>query len=816
MEENKLNNSTKIKLNRNTNFIKKIIFTLSLYIFILIQSLSNTITMINCFKDKNEEKKGSEDVLNINQKKLNIVRKKYDRFYVMIYIPGDDYNIKKAQYQYESLISRVSEKPIRFFTMNYLENKEYVRGLNIKYLPQIILFDKSIPEKMIYIDQRLQYNHLLRFSDKVRGIFDPVMITDYFQVNDGLKKSKKMLILFNPKIDELKDDENNEGLFAFFMRYSVIAGYDYFHLCKDNSFFNKLITERIDKNIKFSEDTFHFLTGFIKNDTTKILFNEPLLKNNEYAQEFIREFNHFSLNIKDFMNSKFKESTFLDLILFKKSNIYGSFGETELNTIENFGKPTAIIVCEKDTLNKDKDFHKEMYKWAKKNENEILKENSNPIKFYFSTKDNLSIVNLLRNLNINSEPPFILMIEKSNIENKFYNKYVRKDLKLNIDEIEKFVNEYKENKLPLFFVSEDIPSNFTEKIELISQNVTNMETDLDMDLEFNSKLNETKIKMDKILANISSQINNDTKQRFSTDNNTYEDTKANDIKDVKADNKTEIIANNFTNDFLNDKYYNKGENVYKIVGKNFEEFLYDNLNKTVVVFGCSSPMYFCDLIFIRIKLISRIFSKHLDKITFCITDPNKNEYIIKKPNLNSDKEKPEDYHHYIFDIVYPILISFDPIDNNVANNNNYSQKNELLIKKVNSVKNFEKELYSNHIIEFILNRLNIKKEEADLEMDYLLHKDFDRIFGYTTEYDFDDEEIVKIKNQRKIDVLIQNMKSFNDFDEETVKAMFKKDPSLIDKYYNIISEKFDNTKYDPNNPEKSAMDAIAEHGKQEL
>ena len=102
-------------------------------------------------------------------------------------------------------------------------------------------------------------------------------------------------------------------------------------------------------------------------------------------------------------------------------------------------------------------------------------------------------------------------------------------------------------------------------------------------------------------------------------------------------------------------------------------------------------------------------------------------------------------------------------------------------------------------------------EEADLEMDYLMQKDFKRKSGYTDEYDFDDEKIKKIKQEKKIDILVENMKGLVDMDEESIRKMFEKDPSLIKKFSGIISGNFD-----PSDPEQSAEEAIAKREKEEL
>merc|ERR1712032_361109 len=167
--------------------------------------------------------------------------------------------------------------------------------------------------------------------------------------------------------------------------------------------------------------------GNIKNDTTKIFFGEEPIDKMRIHTEFIREFNHFSLNIDEFMITKKKEQKFFDIVLNKKFNLYSSLGDSEFNSIVNHGKPTAIIVCEKNTMNKDKEFHKNMYNFAKKYDGEI--------KFYFSTDENITIVSLMQTFNYNSQPPYIFLIEKSNSNGKNFNKYFRNNIKLEVEEI---------------------------------------------------------------------------------------------------------------------------------------------------------------------------------------------------------------------------------------------------------------------------------------------------------------------------------------------------------------------------------------------
>lgn len=770
---------------KNKNFLKKLIFTLGFYFLITLK----TFTCYYKIEDKMENIK-EDEVLKIDAIKLKRIERKIDQFYILFYFPNNEYLLRLKEYTEEAVHARLNDKMIRFFKMNYLDNRDIVRKLNIKNLPALVLFDRTIPEKKILIDQRLEYKNMVRFSEKANGSFQPVMINDRSQVNDSYKKNKKMLILLNPKISQFKQNGDYDHLLEIFMRYSVIAGYDYFHLCDENFFFDELVTPK-DKNAKFSEDTFHFLAGFIKNDTTKILFDEPKI-DTENPDIFTREFNHFSLNIKEFMEEEKKEQKFLDIILFKKSNIYSSLGESDLNTLVTHGKPTVIIVCDKITLNKDREFHKNMYNFAKKYDNDI--------KFYFSTNENLTILNLLKVFNFDAEPPFVFLIEKSDTQIKHYNKFVKTNLNLEVEEIEKFVNDYKEKKLPLYFVSDVIPTKNTEKTEIISQNVTDM-----------NELNETRKFVEKIYSNLTKEKTNMTVEELEYFQKQKMKNKTENYTKYETENKREeeIIPNNFTDVELNKKYYNKGENIYKIVGKNFAEFLYDTRDKVVAVFGRSSPMYYCDLTLKRLKLISRIFSKHLNKIIFCMTDPNKNEYIVKKPNTRKDLERPEDYQHYIFDIIYPAFITFDAIESD-------GERNEILIKKLNSVKNFEKEFYSDNIIEFLLMRLNMTEKEADLEMDYLKQKDFSREPGYTDDYDFDDERIEKIKYQMKIDNLIESLKNLVDVDEESLKLLFQQDPSQVKKFSDMVYGEFDPEKYDPSNPNKSAQDAIAEKEKQEL
>ena len=782
------------------NIFKKLIYTLSLYILITLKTFScqNPDSSGTIYEDINDRQ---QEVLKIDEKKLKTIQRKVTRFYLMVYIPNSEYLHKLAYYQEEALNARLNNKLIRFFKMNYLENRSFVRKLNLKNLPALILFDKNLKEKRIIIDERLEMKNLVRFSEKADGKFQPVMIRERYQVNDPLKKNKKMLILLHPKANELQEEEDFENLLGMFMRYSVIAGYDYFHLCNETYFFDELVTPK-DKNAKFGEDTFHFLAGFIKNDTTKILFDEKQIDQKNEADEFIREFNYFNLNIEEFKDVEKKEQKFLDLILNKKSNVYSSLGESDFNTLITHGKPTVIIVCDKKTMNKDKEFHKKMYNFAQKYDNEI--------KFYFSTDENVSIINLLSNFNFNHPVPFMFLLEKSDSGFKYYNKYVKKDLKLEIEEIQKFVDDYKAKKLPLFFVSEDIPTKKTENLEIISQNVTEMK-------------NLTKVQKlaEKMYHNLTITKTNMTDEKFEEHLkkvNLEENYRIGNLTEIEKKNEkieaerkaAEIFANNFTDVELNKKYYNKGENIYKIVGKNFEEFLYDTRDKIVAVFGCSSPMYFCDLVHVRIKLISRIFSKYLNKIVFVITDPNKNEFIVKKPNTDKNLDRPQDYNHYIADIVYPVFVTLDAVASKDGD------RNELLNKKLDSVNNFEQEFTSENIIEYLLQRLNLTKEEADLEMDYLEQKDFSRKTGYTDEYDFDDERIEKVKKARQIDVLIEQVRYLVDFGEDQLKSMFETDPTMIKQFQDMVDGNFDPKKMDVENPEKMEEEILAQKGSEEL
>jgi len=192
-----------------------------------------------------------------------------------------------------------------------------------------------------------------------------------------------------------------------------------------------------------------------------------------------------------------------------------------------------------------------------------------------------------------------------------------------------------------------------------------------------------------------------------------------------------------TNEEMNKKFYNNGKNIYMIEGRNFENFLKENLDKTVVFIACSSPMINCDAGLEKYRFITQSFSKFQDKIIFAQTDPNFNEYVIRKisESNNSRIENLDDFHIFTFDPLYPQVWIFPAIfkDENSSLNLN---SNSLAIQKVQKGIDFNEAFDTLKLLRFVANNAQIPIDEIEIDQDYIKH-DFDGTIQFTSDYDAD-------------------------------------------------------------------------------
>lgn len=611
----------------------------------------------------------SRYVIELDEKKFYKAQKKVDYFF--LYINHEKCNICEeidSEYGDIAMKSRIQSLKIRFFEMKYLKNIDFFKSWDIRTLPQIYFFDNKRKIKHL-IPLEYERKNYQRFFKKMTGKMEPADMDKPENLNNIHSSKINMILLFNKNRDEAYNLYQKQ--FVQFMRTSVLTNYDNFFFSNQKIFFDNFVS-KTNTNLKFDEEHFYFLTGPIKNKTIKYLHDEEIVTNKKLKKDdFNVEFNFFRINIRDFSNMENQGSHLKSLFLKNKFNKYSSLTEQEFNDLTYFGKPTLIIFGSRETIKFEKEFHQQVY--------QIADKYSDSLRFLYSSYEDSATEYFYRILNFKySDLPTFCIIEKANPKKNDFLKYKRDHVEMTIESLEKFILDYKEKKLKLYFVSQ---------------------SKVDINEEFLRELNST-------------------------------------------------LNNTPTNHELNKKYVNLGNNIYRIYGYHFEEFLVDNLNRTVVILGCSQPMVFCDLALKKIYQIIKTFENHFDKIVFAETDPNYNEYVVRKIEEEKEIDEFNDYLNFVFGPLYPQLYIFPAIDD-VENRRKNSTIKQLVLEKISQTFQYKGKYNFLDLIRFLGKNAKITPDTVNIDNDYLAYINVDDNIEFTADFDEEISEAIVKKELEK-------------------------------------------------------------------